>query len=66
MNWDKMGAIKALDSGKCMVCGEVKPVYVVVTMHGKKDLHFPCCSQECAEIVYEVLLQVQMENEGMR
>ena len=64
MKWDKKGAIKALDSGECMVCGKIKPVYVVVTIHGKKDLHFPCCSQECAEIVAEVALEVQMENGG--
>lgn len=66
MKWDKMGAIKALESGKCMVCGKIKPIYVVFTMHGKKDLHIPCCSDECLEIVYEVILDVQMEHGGLR
>lgn len=61
MKWDKKGAIKALDTKKCFVCGDVKPIYVVVTLHGKKDLHFPCCSQECADVVGEVAMEVQLE-----
>ncbi|MEQ2529761.1 hypothetical protein WMO40_24165 [Bacillaceae bacterium CLA-AA-H227] len=59
MRWDKKGAIKALDTGECFVCKEVKPVYVVVTLHGKKDLHIPCCSNECAAVVAEVATEVQ-------
>jgi hypothetical protein len=60
MKWDKKGAIKALDVGKCQVCGDLKPVFVVVTLHGKKDLHIPCCSNECAAVVAEVAKEVQM------
>ena len=51
VGWDKKGAIKSLKAEKCFICRENKPVHVVVTLHGKKDLHFPCCSKECMEIV---------------
>jgi hypothetical protein len=61
MKWDKKGAVKALDTKECFICQRTKPVYVVVTMHGKKDLHFPCCSQECADVVAEVMMEVQLE-----
>lgn len=61
MKWDKKGAIKSLKAEKCFICGSVKPVYVVVTMHGKKDLHFPCCSQECAEVIADVMAEEQMK-----
>lgn len=55
MKWDRSGALKALDSEECVVCESIKPVYVVVTMHGKKDLHLPCCSHECAEIIADLI-----------
>lgn len=59
MKWDKPGALKALDSKECFICGDTKETFVVVTMHGKKDLHFPCCSQKCADVVAEVILEEQ-------
>lgn len=58
MKWDKTGALNALDSKECVVCESIKPVYVVVTMHGKKDLHFPCCSHECAEILAGLIAEM--------
>lgn len=61
MKWDKAGAIKALDAKECIVCEKFKPVYVVVTVHGKKDLHLPCCSSECAEILAEIYGSVMAE-----
>ena len=48
MKWDKKGAEQALEAKECIVCELKKPIEVVVTMHGKKDLHLPCCSNECA------------------
>ena len=51
MKWDKEGALGNLGIKKCEVCEEIKPVYVVVTLHGKKEMHFPCCSKECMEIL---------------
>lgn len=64
MKWDRKGALKALKAEKCSVCQAVKPVYVVVTMHGKKDLHFPCCSQDCADIVGQIMLEEQQQKFG--
>lgn len=61
MKWDKAGALKALDSKKCFVCEAVKPVYVVATVHGKKDLHFPCCSEECLDIFSNMYMQILAE-----
>lgn len=61
MKWDKKGAINALDSKKCFICESVKPVHVVATVHGKKDLHFPCCSPECLEIFYGMYLEIASE-----
>lgn len=61
MKWDKAGAIKALDAKECIVCEKFKPVYVVVTVHGKKDLHLPCCSSECAETLAEIYSSVMAE-----
>lgn len=51
MKWDKKGAVDSLGTKKCSVCEKIKPVHVVVTVHGHKDLHFPCCSNECMEVV---------------
>lgn len=56
MKWDKKGAINTLDAKKCFVCEEFKPIYVVVTLHGKKDIHIPCCSEECLNVVSETAL----------
>ena len=61
MKWDKKGAVKALNTKECFVCKSVKPVHVVVTVHGKRDLHIPCCSEECMEVVAEVVMEVEME-----
>lgn len=58
LKWDKKGALKALDSEKCFVCESIKPVYVVVTLHGKKDMHLPCCSPECAEVIAEIVAEM--------
>lgn len=61
MKWDKEGAINALDSKKCFVCESVKPVHVVATVHGKQDLHFPCCSPKCLENLQEMLMEIMSE-----
>jgi len=61
MNWDKKGAINALEAKRCTICEQIKPVHVVVTHHGKKDVHLPCCSSECMEVVAEILAEVYQE-----
>ena len=61
MKWDKQGAVKALDANECFVCKRVKPVYVVVTVHMKKDLHFPCCSEACSGLLAEWIGEIQAE-----
>ena len=61
MKWDKKGAIKALDAKKCFVCESVKPVHVVATVHGKQDLHFPCCSDKCLENFSIMCMQILAE-----
>ena len=55
--WDEAGALKALDAEECVVCESTKEIYVVVTLHGKKDLHLPCCSPECAEVLAEIIAE---------
>lgn len=57
MSWDSEGALKALKAERCIVCEKVKPVHVVVTHHGVKDLHLPCCSDDCMMIVTEVITE---------
>lgn len=58
MQWNKKGAVKGLKAKRCFVCEEIKPIHVVVTIHGKEDMHCPCCSEECMEIVVEILAEV--------
>lgn len=55
MNWDSKGAIKSLEAKKCIMCKEKKSIYVVATLHGEKDLHFPCCSEKCLEDFQDTL-----------
>lgn len=57
MKWDKKGAVKALKAEKCSVCEQVKEIHVVVTMHGKQDLHFPCCSSECQDTLQQIMFE---------
>lgn len=59
MKWDEKGALEALEVKECSVCEQVKPIECVVTFHGKKDLHFSCCSEECVDIVSEVIMDEQ-------
>ena len=61
MSWDKEGAINALDSQECFVCGCNRPIYVVATVHGKQDLHFPCCSTKCLEELQMLYLKIMSE-----
>lgn len=64
MQWDRKGARKALKSQECYICGSRREIQVVVTMHGKKDLHFPCCSEECAGVVADVMAEVYAKKMG--
>lgn len=50
------GIRKAMNSKKCIVCGSRKEIKVVVTHHGIHDLHLPCCSNDCMEVVADVIL----------
>lgn len=44
---DKKSALKAKI---CYLCeSKMDGAYVVATLHGKKELHFPLCGPECLE-----------------
>lgn len=61
MNLNMKSTVKSLGVKRCVVCEQVKPVYVVVTHHGKKDIDLPCCSSECMEVIAEVLVEVNQQ-----
>lgn len=58
---DKKSALKAK---VCYLCEcKMDGAFVVATMHGKKELHFPLCSPGCLEEMGDIIGEAMIEKQ---